>query len=123
MGKLLQATVSAILIFAAGTVSAVTITFDSLTGGFGAVFTSTTEAGFNVVAMTPYWHEAHFWGNPVPSIFNSQPGVGTIQVTAVGSGTFSFDSVDFGCGLSAFGPCTGTAQGLLSGVQIGRASC
>lgn len=116
--QMLKIAGAVLLLSAAGTVGATTITFDSLTGANSASFSSTSEGGFDITAVTSDWNEAHVFGNPVPSIYTDLAGaLATIRVTASGGGTFAFDSVDFGCGLGAGGNCTGTVEGLLSSVS------
>jgi hypothetical protein len=117
MRKPLQAFAFLILGVIATAGNAAVITFDSLVGVNGAPFSGTIEAGFVVTPVTPNWNEAHAFGNPVPSVWNDQSpeATGTIQVTAVGGGTFSFLSVDFGCGTGATDDCTGTVEGRIGG--------
>lgn len=114
MKKSLLMAAMSLAMAAATQVSAATITFDSLVGGNGDPFTSTTEAGYLVTAVTTNWREAHAFGNPIPSIWNDSPSVGLIKVTG---GLFSLGSVDFGCGGGAAGDCTGTVEGLLGGIS------
>jgi len=117
MGKTLKMLGALGLMTVAGAASAAVITFDSLAGNNGDTFLATAEAGFNVTAATSGLLEAHAFGNPVPAIWNSDFAGGTLLVTAIGGGSFSFSSVDFGCGVSAGGFCTGTVEGFLGGIS------
>jgi hypothetical protein len=115
--KTIQVAAVLVLMMGTSTAGAVVITFESLTGSNGDSFSSTTEAGFEVTAITDYWNEAHVFGNPTPSIWNDSSLTGTIQVEDSGGGLFSLNSVDFGCGNGAVDDCTGTVEGLLGGAQ------
>jgi hypothetical protein len=109
------------LLFSTGIAGATTtITFNSLTGFSGDHFTLTSEAGFDITAITSEWREAHLFGNPVPSIFNDglNQSVATIRVTATGGGNFSLESVDFGWGILGDGEGIGTVEGFLGGSSL-----
>ena len=98
---------------AASAASAAIITFDSLMGTNGDVFTSTSESGFDVVATSGDWFEAHVNGNDVPSIFGDSDE-GIVTVTRTDGGTFTLESVEFDdAGFSANLPWEIT--GLLNG--------
>lgn len=99
----------------AAAANAAVITFSSL--GSSGAFTSTSEAGYNVTAITSNWQASFAFGNPVPSIFNDSASIGTIEVTAVGGGLFEFDGVDFGCGVGASSSCTGSVSGFVGGAS------
>ncbi len=105
----------AALPFVAGTAAASTIDFSTLTGGNADKFSSYTESGFTVTAVTTQWHVAKDFGNPLPDIFaivaSTQP-----QTIAVTDGSlFTFSSVDLA---DASGPGSSVGYsitGLLNG--------
>lgn len=115
MRPLASISAALVLLFATATANAVVIDFSSLSGTNGDPFTATTEVGFDVASVAGDWNEAHVFGNPTPSIFTSGNITHTVLVTVSGGGTFTLDTVDFGCGLGAADDCTGTVEGLLSG--------
>jgi hypothetical protein len=91
--------VGVLTLFFYGLAGATIITFNSLSGANNDAFTSTTEGGFTVTAISGDWRQAQLFGAGVPDIFNDT-ATGTVQVTD--GGLFTFDSVDLaGAGGSA----------------------
>lgn len=116
---ILAATAVSATFMAASAASAAIITFDSLTGNNGDVFTSTTESGFDITATAGDWFEAHANGNTVPSIF-SRADEGVVEVTRSGGGAFTLASVQFD---DAGGQSLPWAiEGLLNGSSVFNAS-
>jgi hypothetical protein len=73
---------------------ATTVDFNGLPGDQGSPFTSFTEAGFTVAAISGSWLVGKNYGHPPPFIFFKHPIVeGSIEITYDG-GTFSFGSLD-----------------------------
>jgi PEP-CTERM motif len=97
-------------------VSAGIITFSGLSGANGSAFSSYTEDGFNVATEAGTWLEAQMFGNPIPDIF-SNSSTAAIDVTKIGGGTFTFNSVDLGNASSSGFPTYGI-QGFLGGVPV-----
>jgi len=96
--------------------AAQTITFLGLTGENGDNISSPyTEGGFTVNFTTGQWHEAHAFGNPIPSIYTAEESA-VVDVTHSGGTVFTFSSVDFG-NASAGSP-TYTLTGLRSGATV-----
>jgi len=84
-----------------GVASAITIGFDNLVGANEAPYAGSSEDGFGVTPTDGSWFEAHFFGNPVPSIFAGPIDLvspsNTVTVTRTGLGNFTFSSVDLAC--------------------------
>ena len=65
------------------------VTFSSLTGENGDLFSVYTESGFTVTPVGGRWSKAFFLGNPVPDIFCDACAPGIVDVTSY-SGPFMF---------------------------------
>jgi hypothetical protein len=89
--------------------SAVTITFDPLTGENLDPYSGHVEGGFSVVPIAGNWMEAHLFGNPTPAIL-ANTATARIEVT---DGLFTFNSVDLADG--AIDPCTRCATFSITG--------
>jgi len=77
----------------AGNVSAETVTFDSLSGSNGDLYGGSTEGNFSVTPTSGDWFEAHFFGDPVPSLFGTSD-IGVLTISENTSGLFNFVGVD-----------------------------
>jgi PEP-CTERM motif len=99
----------------AGPANAAVITFGALSSP-SAAFTTLTEAGFIITALSgSVFEEAT--GNPGPSLVFSGFG-GTVEIVKAGGGTFSFAGFDFGNGGSSG---SYLSEGFLGGSSIGFA--
>lgn len=99
--------------------SAVTIGFTSLAGSNRDSYTGHAEAGFTVTPDFGSFYEAHFFGDPIPSIFLGpvgSPTTGTVGVVNNVTGLFTFDSVDLSSNTSDTG--TFTFAGWLGGINV-----
>ncbi len=97
--------------------SATTVTiidFNNLVAPNGTPFTSTTENGYTVTALSGSWFVGQLFGNPVPDVFLGpvgNPAQGSIEVSGP---LFIPVSVDIACNS---GSCAATFLGLRGGVQ------
>jgi hypothetical protein len=94
----LRAALGAIILagtLASAAASATTITFDGLAGPDGTPVTTYTEGGFTVDGFGLMFKDASF-GNPPPSVFDTNALGGLLRVTINGGGLFTFASVDAG---------------------------
>jgi hypothetical protein len=78
--------------------------FNSIAGADGSAFTSHSEGGFSVSAVSGTWKVGLSSGNPAPSIYGEPPTLGVARVTDTTTGLFTFSSVD----LAGFGSTTST---------------
>jgi hypothetical protein len=98
--------------FAAPRAQAQTITFSPLLGPNSTPFTSLSEAGFTVSALSGAWREGFNFGAPTPSIF-SNSAVASVSVTKNGGGLFQLLGFDVGNG--GFGTLQFEFRGLNGG--------
>lgn len=103
-----------VLLGAATATQAAIVTFDTLSGPNGALFTTITEQGVTVDSTSGQWQHAFNVGNPVPSIFTSS---GTASITITTGGLFSLISFDLGTGNPSDGPDY-DVRGYLLGVEL-----
>jgi hypothetical protein len=89
------------------------VTFSSLTGENGDLFSVYTESGFTVTPVGGRWSKAFFFGNPVPDIFCDACAPGIVAVTS-DSGPFMFESVDVGN--PGNDPVNFSIEGFLNGI-------
>jgi hypothetical protein len=89
-----------------------TITFSSLTGQNGDLFSGYTESGFTVTPVDGRWSKAFVFGNPVPDIFCDACVPGVVAITG-DSGPFEFESMDVGN--PGNGPVNFSIDGFLNG--------
>jgi hypothetical protein len=98
--------------------SAATITFDGLPGANNDLFTSFSEAGFNVASSDGQVFVGQNFGNPVPSLFGGPLfGADTFAVTLtrLGGGAFTFQGFDLA---SNGGTTTFAVLGRLAGSTL-----
>jgi PEP-CTERM motif len=86
---------AAIVVLTIGTAAANTVTFNSLSGPNGTIFTSTTENGVTVTSTTGEWNHAFNVGNPIPSIYTFSANA---SVTVTTGSLFEFVGFDLGTG-------------------------
>ena len=122
MSSVRSLTVAVAVVFASLLVQPATkantiIDFGGLSGSNGAVLGAYNEDGFLVSPTAGSFREAHFFGNPLPSIDNDDGLTDTIAITSTSGALFQFIGLDYGCGGSS-STCGYSAIGSLGGSQV-----
>lgn len=97
---------------------AATITFDTVSGPSGALFSNHSEAGFSVSSSNGQVFVNLGFGNPAPSLFGGPlfgPDTFAVTLTRIGGGTFTFDGYDVA---SNGGSTTLVVLGRLAGTTV-----
>lgn len=117
-----SALVAALGLFCSSPTSATIVTFDSLPGINGDVFSSYTESGITVAKLSGSGCVAKAYGSPIPDVFLGticdNTSSGSYQI--FGTGLLALNSIDFSAndGTGNLGPLFYQIRGYLSGISV-----